>query len=227
MFRRNNTLIMLIVAMTFMFMPGGYAQNPDFRGAAGDSVDGQYTITIRKIEISQDGTSWITLAESDQSFNIASVAIGQSMGSYLNVSNVSVGTYTRLRVTLSRTMTIKGRTLNPQAGNYYYTTTQNGQTAGFNNAGVSAVLPLPANYEAVTFQVPADAQESQADVSMQISGDNMIMTENISDDPIVISEGQVQDMFVSFNTDNMVGFEQAGPNYIFYPLPPEENFADE
>ena len=55
----------------------------------------------------------------------------------------------------------------------------------------------------------------------------MIMTENISDDPLVIQEGMTQSMYVSFNTANMIGFELAGANYLFYPMPPEENYADQ
>lgn len=204
-----------------------YAQpNPAFYGDAGSEVDGTYTVTIKKMEISQDGTTWVTLGESEQSFNIASKSAGASIGSYISNFSIPVGTYNYLKVTLSRTITIKGRSGN-QGGNYYYTTTSAGQANGFYKAGSVAASSWPPNdYEDVSFQVPDNAQGGAGE-TLAISGDDMIVTKDLSSTPIVIAEGQTKSMIISFNTKEMIGFEAVGSDYIFYPMAPQQSYSEE
>jgi len=99
----------------------------------------------------------------------------------------------------------------------YYTSTQNG-TAGTNPVFYKAATNA-AEYEAVSFQVPAEAQGSFGE-TLVISGDDLISTVSFPT-PMVISEGQNVSMGVSFNTQSMIGFESAGEgDYLFYPMPP-------
>ncbi|HIC92098.1 MAG TPA: hypothetical protein EYP21_08605 [Syntrophaceae bacterium] len=199
-----------------------YAQpNPAFYGDAGSEVSGTYTITIKKIEISQDGSTFITVGEGDLTFNIAGGSAGATIGNYVTNSSIPPGTYTTIRITLSRTITIKGRSGN-QGGNYYYTTTSAGQVSGFYKAGSVAVGSWPpGDYAAVSFQVPSDA-EGEAGETLEIIGDDMRTTKDFVN-PIVVKAGETQTISISFNTQRMIGFEAAGPNYIFYPMPPEES----
>lgn len=204
--------IILFIASQYI-----YAQqpNPDFYGGAGKEVSGTYIVTIKKMEISQDGNTFITIGDREMSFNIASGDVGNSIGNYVSNSSLPAGTYTTMRITLSRTITIKGQGEN--SGNIYYTTTRNGTTSGdFYKATTD-----PTQYEAVSFQVPAEAQGG-ADEVMEIIGDDMRVTKDFVN-PIVVTKGATQSISVSFNTQRMIGFESAGADYFFYPMPPEQS----
>lgn len=196
---KRLSIFLLVLIVIGLIKTDIYAQpNPAFYGDAGSEVDGTYTVTMKKIEISEDGSTWVTLGEQTQSFNIASGSAGASIGSYISNSSVPVGTYNYLRITQSRTITIKGRS-GDQNGNYYYTTTSQGKVSGFYKAGETLV----------------------------ISGNDMIITKDQSSNPIVISEGQTKSMAISFNTESMIGFEAAGSDYIFYPMAPQESYSEE
>ena len=66
----------------------------DFCGDAGDAVDGQYTQTFKKFEISKDGKTFITIGEGNTAINIADFAVGNSFGAFVSNTNLPAGTYT-------------------------------------------------------------------------------------------------------------------------------------
>lgn len=211
--------ICFLMVCVFWVTVGVYADppNPTFYGDAGSEVSGTYTVTIKKIEISQDGSNWVTIGEGNKSFNIASGDAGTQIGSYASNSSIPAGTYRYIRNTLSRTMIIKGQA--DSGGTTYYTSTQNG-TAGTNPTFYKASTD-PNQYEAVSFQVPADAEAGSGE-TLVISGDDMISTKSFPT-PMVINAGQTVSMGVSFNTKSMIGFQSAeGGGYIFYPMPPAQ-----
>lgn len=196
--------------------------NPLFYGDAGG---GTYSVTMKKMEISKDGTNFVTIGEGDMAFDMASGSVGASIGNYVSNSSIPAGTYTTFRATMSRTQNIKGQ------GDYlattYYTTTQNGTAGDFYKAITDAECVggdcvASGEYEAVTFEVPADA-EGEAGETLEIIGADMRTTKAFGN-PIVVGEGTSQTISVSFNTASMIGFEEADPGeYIFYPMPPEES----
>lgn len=152
-------------------------------------------------------------------FNIASGDAGDTMGNYLSNSSIPAGTYTKFRVTLSRTQTIKGQ--GSYLGTTYYTTTQNGTVEQGGTTFYKATTD-PTKYEGVSFKVPADA-ECEADEVLEIIGDDMRVTKSFAT-PLVINEGETQTISLSFNTKEMIGFEAiGGGEFIFYPLPPQES----
>lgn len=227
--RKKYTFSILIFSLAVLFECGAvFAQSADFTGSAGSDISGTYTVIMKRVEISTDGTSWVTLGDTQTSFNIASGDAGATIGTFISNASIPVGTYTRLRATQSRRITIKGRS-GAQGGNYYYTTTANGihSGSGMYLAGAVAVASWPpADYEGVDFQVPADAT-GQPGETLVISGDDMIMTKDLSGDPIVISEGATLPMSLSFDTQNMIGFQSVGSgNYIFFPMAPRQTYAD-
>ncbi len=97
---------------------------------------------------------------------------------------------------------------------------------GFKAGSVAVAGWPPADYEAVAFQVPADAQ-GQPGETLEISGDDMIITKDLSSSPIVITEGETKAMALSFNTQSMIGFEAAGADYIFYPMAPQQTYSEQ
>lgn len=84
-----------------------------------------YRVTLRKMEFStNNGTTWVTLKEEDLTFNMSDVAAGASVGNYISGAGLPVGTYNRMRVTVSCTMALKGEITN--AGITYRTTAAGG-----------------------------------------------------------------------------------------------------
>lgn len=216
MFRRQFLIILVTYLAALLLAVELYAQTPNFLGDAGKEVNGTYTITIKKIEISQDGNTWVTLADTEQSMNIASGNMGATIGSYVSNVLVPEGTYTQLRTTLSRTITIKGQ--GADGGTTYYTTTQNGKSADglFYYATANS-----GDYEAATIRVPDDAQ------GVELLDGDMRVTTDISGSPLVIAKGQNKSVSLSFNTKSMIGFQGTAPNFIFYPMPPQPEYSEE
>ena len=79
-----------------------------------------YKVTVNKVEIYNSTTGqWVTIGEGDMTFDIASVSAGQTVGGYVSGKPVPEGTYTKVRVTVSRHMWIKAHV--SVGGTDYYT----------------------------------------------------------------------------------------------------------
>jgi hypothetical protein len=93
--------IFLILVFTLLILNKSYAAT----GAAT-----QYEITMKKVELCTDATCTapIIVGERDMAADIAAANAGATVGNYASTSGISSGTYTHLRVTLSRTFTITG-----------------------------------------------------------------------------------------------------------------------
>jgi len=70
----------------------------------------RYDVTLLEVALCQNAscTQSYTVASGAKVFNIASAAVGESLGSYANFNNVPPATYTHLRFISSRTFTITG-----------------------------------------------------------------------------------------------------------------------
>ncbi|MFT5206434.1 MAG: hypothetical protein ACI9CF_000172 [Candidatus Omnitrophota bacterium] len=67
-----------------------------------------YKITMKKIEVSTDGSIFITLAENDAVIDIASVSSGIAAAQYVGNVDLPDGTYTNIRATISNSFTLQG-----------------------------------------------------------------------------------------------------------------------
>ena len=118
--------------------------------AATGDADGTYTVTITKIEISQDGGgTYFTVFSGSQAINIASAQAGAVAGSLVNASGVPHGSYNRVRVTLGDSLIMRGFVNN--GGTTFYT---NNDADGFGLNGNAANAP-GADYTTSTFTIPA------------------------------------------------------------------------
>ncbi len=233
---RLNKLHKYIILTGFIFFlsaTNAFCQSPDFKGNAGSGVAGTYTITMKKLEISIDGTAWITLGENTQNFNIASASVGSSLGTYVNNNNVPGGTYTKIRMTISRTIVFKGRS-GLQGGFYYYTTTDKGKSGDFYVAGNAtawnSVNNQPAGivvgaYASNSIKVPDDATAAAGE-TMDLTSTDMIITKTLSS-AITIGEGATVNSSMSFDTQSMIGFQGTAPNPIAYPMPPKSTCSED
>ncbi len=199
----------------------------DFCGSAEGEKGGEYGITLKKIEISTDGTNFVTLGENTgTTINIASMNVGTTFQSFVSNANIPAGTYTHLRITMSRTMTIKG--VGQDSGTYYYTSQAIGQSNGF---WIAASCPAwnvnqPGggcpSYDAVSFDMPDDSVNNPGPgetIEFINGGQDARITKTLPS-PITVVEGSPVTLRIKFHTQGMIGFNGTAPNYIFYPLPP-------
>lgn len=131
---------------------------------------------------------------------------------------------------MPRTINIKGQ--GDHGGDTYYTTTQNGSFEPGSGMEFYYATTDENDYEVVPFKVPDDA-EGQPGETMTLTETDMIITKDISSNPIVIGEGQTKGMVLSFKTASMIGFEEnegdpQNPNrYMFFPMPPQSTYSEE
>ncbi len=174
-----------------------------------------YQVTISKIEISQDNSTWVTLGEGAQTFNIASTNVGAAVGNYVSNTAIPAGTYLYVRVTVSRTMQINGT---GQTGGVTYYTTANTVNVGMGTIGIGT--NIAGGQAAATIIIPSDGTPI-GDETVVVSGGNLIVTETLSSPFTVLATGGT--ININFDTQNTVEFdpnENALPNPTFYPRPP-------
>ncbi len=241
-------IVLMSVVLFFILNDLAYSEScaisglANFCGNAGDSVGGKYIITIKKFEISTDGVNFITLGESSGTqINIAGLNVGSDFQTFVTNAQIPAGTYNYIRITLSRTFTIKGKAY--YNGTYYYTTTQVGKAStppyfylagscsGWNSStnqpngtgnGPGGTCPA---YEEVLFKMPDDAEGTHSDTGETIEfingGEDTRITRKLPS-PIVVTAGQPITLKVKFYTQGMIGFIGSGTNYEFFPMPPAE-----
>jgi len=232
--RLNKFLVFVMIMSIVKFV---FADTCPISGLANfcGSADGQYTVTLKKIEFSTDGVNFITVGESSgTSFNIASMNVGSDFQSFISNKNIPAGTYNYIRITMSRTISFKGRTTEKVNGNYYYTSQATGTSPD------PPYFPIAAScsdwhpgsggcptYDVVSIRIPDDAVEHHAPgETMEFVNNNQDarMTRKLSS-PIVITEGQSKTLRIKFYTQGMVGFDGSGGNYIVFPLPPVQELS--
>ena len=243
-------IVFMSVVLSFILNDLAYSEScvvsgiADFCGNAGDSVGGKYVVTLKKIEISKDGVNFITLGESSGTqINVAGLNVDTQFQAFVSNAQIPAGTYNYIRITLSRTFTIKGRAY--EGGQYYYTTTQlgkistppyfykAGRCSGWNpstNEPSGAPGETCPAYEEVSFKMPDDAEGYHPDTGETIEfvngGQDARITQKLPS-PIVVTEGKSIVLKVKFYTQGMIGFDQAGSDYIFFPTPPAQECEHE
>ena len=237
--RRIITVIILSAGMCF-FVKDGYGDScpisgmADFCGAAGDEVGGQYIITFKKVELSTDGVNFITVGESSGTqINIAGMDVGSSFQNFATNTNIPAGTYHYLRLTISRTFSLKGRG-QKNGGAYYYTSQATGTSPNPPYFPIAASCATWNNgqpgggclsYGAVSIQMPDDAvNHSAPGETMEFVNNNedVRITKTLSS-PIVITADTPSTIQMKFYTQGMIGFSGSGSNYVVFPMPPVQD----
>ncbi len=236
MFLRRVVILASFIGIYFL-TTGAYGNNcripgmADFCGAAGDEVGGQYIITFKKVELSTDGTNFITVGESSGTqINIASMSVGSSFRSFAANANIPAGTYNYLRVTMSRIFSLKG--VGQYGGKYYYTSQETGRDSNYPYFPIAASCATwntnqpgsgcPA-YQAVSIKIPGDAVNHHAPGEMMEfinNGQDARITKTLPS-PIVVVEGKPVTIRMKFYTQGMIGFKGSD----VFPMPPAQNVS--
>jgi hypothetical protein len=121
--------------------------------AASGDADGTYTVTVTKVEASQDGSTFTTLFEGSQDINIAAVGAGAVAAGLVSGASVGTGTYTTVRVTIGSTLRVKGF-VNNSAGTFTFYT-NGGTDGGAFSTNIGAPNTPGGDYAIATFTVDA------------------------------------------------------------------------
>jgi len=117
--KKLSIIIIFVLAMSSTAVADNFTGTPD-----------EFYVTINKVEFYNATTDeWMVAGTGDYTFDITSVVPGQLCGGYGSPLAFTKGTYTAMRVTVSRTMQITG--IPTVHGVTYYTRT--GTVANINN----------------------------------------------------------------------------------------------
>jgi len=106
-----SVIIIFILAMSSTAVADNFTGTPS-----------EFTVTVNRVEFYNSTTDeWLVAGTGNYSFDITSVEPGQLCGSYGSPESFTKGTYTLMRVTVSRTMQITGS--QDHGGTTYYTRT--------------------------------------------------------------------------------------------------------
>jgi hypothetical protein len=187
----------------------------------------QYTVTVKKVELCTDSSCSTahTLVTKTAAMDIASAAVGASVGSYASTMALPpMGvTYSHMRSTIDRTFTIKGYALSASTGNYCYTdgsagaqtafaagthttsaaTAASSATASALELGDTGAGALTAFINGGTTTVTIDY-----DSGISLSGDDMLYTVALSSPYTYYGQTPIIDM--AFGTKNAVNVMEMG-----------------
>jgi hypothetical protein len=145
---------------------GGSGSGPVAMGAlslqlGADSVSGytQVVVSLAKVEISQDGASWSTLAFTPATFDLQALQNGGSQ-TLVSADQVQAGTYTRVRLTWGTTLNYQNNTMQPN-----YVVPANGSGALLTMPATTVVagsLAVPASGKATARVMLLGSQAVQA-----------------------------------------------------------------
>ena len=162
-----------------------------------------YKVTLKKLELSTNGGStWITIKEADQEMDIASVNAGQVAAGYISNVSIPVGTYNRMRVTISATFKMQGFAYYNTNNKTYFTTASGDSNVDGNVSSIASFT-------------------GYAEQSITIPGQTQLQSEfNLSGSPMTIKMGAIQKATVSFDVTNTLVLDDTSGTVDFYPSQP-------
>ena len=175
-----------------------------------------FIVTLNKVEMYNSSTlTWLTVGTGDLSFDIASANAGQSVGSYVSGVSFEPGTYTQVRVTVSRTMQIQGN-----IGANYTSSTASSADIG---TGGQAIQAGSSPAKLGTMIVPTDTLSA----GMTVSGSYFILTYDLGASAITITPGESKKITVKFDVANSLVLNDVPDPDIFYSEPPNVTYSVE
>lgn len=137
--------------------------------AASGDADGTYTVTVTKVELSKDGTTFTTIFEGSQSINIASANAGAVAAGLANGVVLEPGTYTACRTTIGATMQFKGYVNNDNGTDTLYTDGGTETGSGESTSNNAGLLNTPgADYATSTYTIPP-ANRTETDTGLSLT----------------------------------------------------------
>ena len=214
--------IFLILLFTFLILNKGYAAT-----ATGEATE--YEITMKKVELCSDATCTtpITVGEIDMAADIAAADAGATVGSYASTSGIPSGTYSHIRITISRTIQITGTVVISGSSSCF-------TDGGTDNVADNLLVTTATSASSTTmylvdddsYAVGTGATGSDITIgytnptyatSMSVSGDNAVMIYELTEPYTRLLKAPV--IKVAFNTENAVGCEDTTADVMWVEEP--------
>ena len=215
--------IFLILLFTFLILNKGYAAT-----ATGEATE--YEITMKKVELCSDATCTtpITVGERDMAADIAAVDAGATVGSYASTSGIPSGTYSHIRITISRTIQITGTVVISGSSSCF-------TDGGTDNVADNLLVTTATSASSTTmylvnddsYEVGTGTTDSENITigytnptyasSMSVSGDNAVMIYELTEPYTRLLKAPV--IKVAFNTENAVGCEDTTADVMWIEEP--------
>ena len=215
--------IFLILLFTFLILNKGYAAT-----ATGEATE--YEITMKKVELCSDATCTtpITVGEIDMAADIAAADAGATVGNYASTAGIPSGTYSHIRITISRTIQITGTVVISDSSSCF-------TDGGTDNVADNLLVTTATSASSTTMYLVNDDSykvgtgDTSAEnitigytnptyaTSMSVSGDNAVMIYELTEPYTRLLKAPV--IKVAFNTENAVGCEDTTADVMWIEEP--------
>lgn len=215
--------IFLILLFTFLILNKGYAAT-----ATGEATE--YEITMKKVELCSDATCTtpITVGERDMAADIAAADAGATVGNYASTAGIPSGTYSHIRITISRTIQITGTVVISGSSSCF-------TDGGTDNVADNLLVTTATSASSTTmylvnddsYEVGTGTTDSENitigytnptyATSMSVSGDNAVMIYELTEPYTRLLKAPV--IKVAFNTENAVGCEDTTTDVMWIEEP--------
>ena len=215
--------IFLILLFTFLILNKGYAAT-----ATGEATE--YEITMKKVELCSDATCTtpITVGEIDMAADIAAADAGATVGNYASTAGIPSGTYSHIRITISRTIQITGTVVISDSSSCF-------TDGGTDNVADNLLVTTATAASSTTMYLVNDDSYAvgtgttlSEDIaigytnptyatSMSVSGDNAVMIYELTEPYTRLLKAPV--IKVAFNTENAVGCEDTTADVMWIEEP--------
>ncbi len=175
----------------------------------GTGTPNVYKVTMKKLEISQDGSTWVTVADTENQVDIASVNAGSAVGSWIAHTDIPVGTYITMRPTVSATFVMRGFVYYSTTDKTYFTTPSGISSVNGNVTDTS----LMSGYGEQSITVPASGCPSGECVSTE--SQTFTVSKNV----------QVKKR-IRFDVSGKLALYTEFGSYAFFPEPPTVDCID-
>ena len=215
--------IFLIFVLTFLTFNKGFAAS-----ATGEAAE--YKITMKKVELCSDSAcaTAVTVGERDMDADIAAANAGATVGNYASTSGIPSGTYSHIRITISRTIQITGTVVISGSSSCF---TDGGTdnvadnllvTTATSASSTSMYLVNDDKYKVGSGDTSAENitigyTNPKYASSMSVSGDNAVMIYKLTEPYTRLLQAPV--IKVSFNTQNAVGCEDTTADVMWIEEP--------
>ena len=215
--------IFLILLFTFLILNKGFAAT-----ATGEATE--YEITMKKVELCSDSAcaTAVIVGEKDLAADIAAADAGATVGNYASTAGIPAGTYSHIRITISRTIQITGTVVISGSSSCF---TDGGTdnvadnllvTTATSASSTSMYLVNDDKYKVGSGDTSAENitigyTNPKYASSMSVSGDNAIMIYKLTEPYTRLLKAPV--IKVSFNTENAVGCEDTTADVMWIEEP--------
>lgn len=212
-----------LLRLSIFFTSGLLIANTSY-AITGNGTPTQYNVTLSQIEFHKVGdpsTTFITYASGSGQFDIAGVLPNNPVGVLTRTGNLPSGSYDQIRVTISKTMQLKGVSSSTLANGKFCRTTSSGVLVSNPFTGVDSAYTGVAEATPGTPGLETTAVPTGSGVTLPsgLTDLGTVFTDTI---PVSFTvTGQVPKSTVKIDVTNAMYFQATDLNtcYVF-PMPP-------